>query len=116
MREAVLASNAAAPPIAPATCPVIYMLTVPTWEAPQVLGVLGDLVDIKEWLWTPRAIYARLMPIQMQILLVCLVMRTIQILPAPRVGLDSSSLLQIVLSFGNPSYRQRRLYPRWKPK
>ena len=27
-----------------------------------------------------------------------------------RVGLDSSSLLQIVLSFGNPSYRQRRLY------
>jgi hypothetical protein len=29
---------------------------------------------------------------------------------APRVGLDSSSLLQIVLSFGNPSYRQRRLY------
>ena len=35
---------------------------------------------------------------------------------APRVGLDSSSLLQIVLSFGNPSYRQRRLYRRWKPK
>jgi hypothetical protein len=30
--------------------------------------------------------------------------------------LDSSSHLQIVLSFGNPSYRQRRLYGRWKPK
>ncbi len=25
-------------------------------------------------------------------------------------------ILQIVLSFGNPSYRQRRLYRRWKPK
>jgi len=34
------------------------------------------------------------------------VMRNIQILPVPRVGLDLSSFLQIVLSFGNPSYRQ----------
>jgi len=33
-------------------------------------------------------------------------------LPAPRVGLDLSSFLQIVLSFGNPSYRQRQLYRR----
>ena len=56
--------------------------------------------------------YARLMPIRMQTLPVCLVMRTIQILPAPRVGLDALSLLQIVLSFGIPSYRQRRLYRR----
>ncbi len=36
---------------------------------------------------------ARLMPIRSQILLVCMVMRNIQILLAPRVGLDSSSLL-----------------------
>ena len=36
--------------------------------------------------------------------------------PAPTVGLDSSSLLQIVLSFGNPSYKQRWLYRQWKPK
>ena len=34
---------------------------------------------------------ARLMPIRMQILLVCMVMRNIQILPAPRVGLDLST-------------------------
>jgi hypothetical protein len=40
----------------------------------------------------------------------------IQILPAPRVGSVLSSFLQIVLSFGNPSHRQRRLYQRWKPK
>ena len=41
MREAVLASNAAARPIAPAKSPVIYMLTDPTWEAPQVLAAAG---------------------------------------------------------------------------
>jgi len=65
---------------------------------------------------TPQARCAKLMPIWTQILLVCMVMRNIQILPAPRVGLDSSSLLQIVLSFGKPSYRQIWLYRRWKPK
>ena len=42
MREAVLASNAAARPIAPVT-PVIYMLTVPTWESPQVLAAAGNV-------------------------------------------------------------------------
>ena len=41
MHEAVLASNAAARPIAPETSPVVYMLTVPAWEAPQVLAVTG---------------------------------------------------------------------------
>ncbi len=61
--------------------------------------------------------YARLMPIRTQTLPVCLVMRTIQILPAPRVGLDSSSLLQIVLSFGNPSYRQSyRYFYNWRSR
>jgi hypothetical protein len=39
MREGVLASNAAARPIAPANSPVVYyMLTVPAWEAPQVFA------------------------------------------------------------------------------
>ena len=41
MREAVLASNAAACPIVPATSPIVYMLTVPAWEAPQVLAMTG---------------------------------------------------------------------------
>ena len=38
MREGVLASNTAARPIAPANSPVVYMLTVPAWEAPQVFA------------------------------------------------------------------------------
>jgi hypothetical protein len=41
MREAILASNAAALPTAPAKSPVVYMLTVPAWEAPQVLAATG---------------------------------------------------------------------------
>jgi hypothetical protein len=43
MREAVLASNAAAPPAAPAQSPVVYMLTVPAWESPQVLAAAGNV-------------------------------------------------------------------------
>jgi hypothetical protein len=39
MRKAVLASTAATPAAAPAArSPVVYMLTVPAWEAPQVLA------------------------------------------------------------------------------
>ncbi len=45
---------------------------------------------IEIWLWTPRSTCARLMPVQTQSLPVCMVMRNIQILPAPRVGLNSS--------------------------
>ena len=41
MHEAVLASNAAAAPAAPAQSPVVYMLTVPAWEAPQVFAANG---------------------------------------------------------------------------
>ena len=41
MRKAILATNAAARPAAPAQSPVVYMLTVPAWEAPQVLATNG---------------------------------------------------------------------------